>query len=187
MRVLFERVFSFVRVSLWRVISRTCVGVRMRGFLLACVIVCALFLLVCATSCAALLCLCVLRGRVRASWHIGARGLGLSRACNLFSHTFLCVVAWLVYRVCYCLRVLYSRVCSCVYMCSGAGRVLCSCVLARVGARRGMCASFAHGRACSITGRRYCALGPKLCKLTWLVLGKDPAACSRRAEQFTAL
>ena len=25
------------------------------------------------------------------------------------------------------------------------------------------------------------------CKLTWLALGKDPAACSCRVEQFTAL
>ena len=27
---------------------------------------------------------------------------------------------------------------------------------------------------------------PMNCKLTWLVLGKDPAACSCRAEQFIA-
>ena len=27
---------------------------------------------------------------------------------------------------------------------------------------------------------------PIICKLTWLVLGKDPAACSCRAEQFIA-
>ena len=28
---------------------------------------------------------------------------------------------------------------------------------------------------------------PTFCKLTWLALGKDPAACSCRVEQFTAL
>ena len=30
-----------------------------------------------------------------------------------------------------------------------------------------------------------CAVG--FCKLTWLVLGEDPAARSHRVEQFTAL
>ena len=27
----------------------------------------------------------------------------------------------------------------------------------------------------------------EVCKFTWLVLGGDPAVCSRRVEQFTAL
>ena len=31
------------------------------------------------------------------------------------------------------------------------------------------------------------AVGNRICKLTWLVLGEDPAARSHRVEQFTAL
>ena len=36
---------------------------------------------------------------------------------------------------------------------------------------------------CSVQGRRFA----RSCKLTWLVLGEDPAARSHRVEQFTAL
>ena len=37
------------------------------------------------------------------------------------------------------------------------------------------------------TAHAACQLLPRSCKLTWLVLGGDPAVCSRRVEQFTAL
>ena len=47
-----------------------------------------------------------------------------------------------------------------------------------------------HSRICryraSCIRQREVAISLSICKLTWLVLGKDPAACSCRAEQFIA-
>ena len=58
---------------------------------------------------------------------------------------------------------------------------LCLCVVLAIGKTKGPQASN------HLIFKKDTWVGPRSCKLTWLVLGGDPAARSQWVEQFTAL
>ena len=85
------------------------------------------------------------------------------------------------------LRRFFAFGCVCVYVCMCV--IVWGYALVRALFLDCLLRSFAANAEHSCRSMRlwHCALASALFKLTWLVLGGDPAARSHRVEQFTAL
>ena len=101
----------------------------------------------------------------------------------------MCVSVYVCVNVCVCVYMYVCVgmcVCVCVYMCvkyvCGMWLSTCSCALFSWIVLR----SYAEHSRC-LTRLWHRALASALFKLTWLLLGGDPAARSHRVGQFTAL